>query len=141
MDYFPPVIHPNNLLTEPHLDDALTALDVCSSVGIDSFNVIFKDDAANKATYTKSFSLRDVVSNIKTYLERNHRTQESFILDMKSAGRRIIQVDEANAEVMKLLEDVSFMTVETSPNNGQVWLALLRWFNYSRHDALARISG
>ncbi len=25
---------------------------------------------------------------------------------------------------MKLLEDVSFMTVETSPNNGQVWLAL-----------------
>ncbi|MBD0369773.1 MAG: hypothetical protein ICV60_02890 [Pyrinomonadaceae bacterium] len=111
---------------ESPLDTAMLALDVVASIGASRFNVILINDAAKeKEVLTRTVAtLEQVKANFSAWLERSEREQKSLVVDMKPNGQRIIQVDEANAEVMKLLAPVSFMTVETSDGNGQVWLAL-----------------
>lgn len=110
---------------ERPLDSAMLALDVVSSIGASRFNMILVEDATKQCeVLAKEAELERVKAKFPAWLERSELEQKSLVVDMKPNGQRIIQVDEANAEVMKLLAPVSFMTVETSEGNGQVWLAL-----------------
>jgi hypothetical protein len=109
------------------LDSAMLSLDIVSSIGASRFNVILIKDATKSAEVLNKkevATLEQVKADFHAWLERSNREQKSLVVDMKPNGQRIIQVDEANAEVMKLLAPVSFMTVQTSDDNGQVWLAL-----------------
>ncbi len=130
----PPVIL-NSLGSEPiesdsggdgaALTDALKALDLVRSVGAWRSNVILIEDATKRTkVLANEVTLDEVKEKLPTWLDRSEREKKSLVVDVKPDGRHIIQVDEANAEVMRMLAPVSFMTVETSNGNGQVWLAL-----------------
>jgi len=107
------------------LTDALKALDLVRSVGAWQSNVILIEDATkHKEVLAQEVTLDEVKEKFPMWLDRSEREQKSLVVDVKPDGRHIIQVDEASAEVMQMLAPVSFMTVETSTNNGQVWLAL-----------------
>jgi hypothetical protein len=104
---------------------AMEGLDVASSVGVERFMVLLKDDRTNHVeVLAKAAPLRNVVEQYPAWFARSEAEQKSLILDMKSAGRRLIQVDEANAEVCRMLAPVAFKIVETSPENGQAFLML-----------------
>lgn len=110
---------------ENPLADALKALDLVRSIGAWRSNVILVDDATKHSeVLAKDATLEEVKKRFPAWLESSEREQKSLVVDLKPNGRRIIQVDEASAEVMQMLTPVSFMTVETSDGNGQVWLAL-----------------
>lgn len=107
------------------LADALKALDLVRSVGAWRSNVILiKDATKHKEVLAQEVTLDEVKEKFPMWLDRSEREQKSLVVDVKPDGHHIIQVDEASAEVMQILAPVSFMTVETSKGNGQVWLAL-----------------
>jgi hypothetical protein len=100
------------------------ALDVFASVGAESFKVLFKDDAAKSVDVVDAHAtLASLARSMPDYLARADGRSESLILDVKEGGGHLIQVDEANGQVQKMLADVSFATIETSDGNGQSWLA------------------
>ncbi len=104
---------------------AMEGLDVVSSVGVERFTVLLKDDQANHVeVLAEAAPLKDVVKKYPAWFAKSEANQKSLILDMKAAGRRIIQVDEANAEVRRMLAPVAFLIVETSQGNGQAFLML-----------------
>jgi hypothetical protein len=107
------------------LDSAMRALDIVSSIGAARFNVILVEDVTKQSeVLAKEAALETVKERFPAWLERSEREHRSLVVDMKPNGQHIIQVDEASAEVIKLLAPVSFMSVETSDTNAQVWLAL-----------------
>jgi hypothetical protein len=126
-------IAPPEIPEESSIDDALVALDVFASVGVTDFKVLFKDDVAKSVDVVDAHAtLASVVRSMPDYLARSDARGESFILDMKANGRWLIQVDEANGEVQRLLADVAFATLQTSDGNGQSFLAFR-----SEREALA----
>lgn len=62
--------------------------------------------------------------HLDEYLARSIRERRSLIFDLKANGRHIVQIDEANTEVLRMLAPVSFMQVRTSDEGAQSWLAL-----------------
>lgn len=120
------------------LADALKALDLVRSVGAWRSNVILIEDATKrKELLTKEpATLDEVKEKFPAWLDRSEREQKSLVVDLKPDGRHIIQVDEASPKVMQMLASVSFMTVETSTGNGQVWLALPQGLDASEIKAV-----
>jgi hypothetical protein len=110
---------------ESPLTDALRTLDLVRSIGAWRSNVILIEDTSkHKEVLATEATLDEVKEKFPVWLDRSERERKSLVVDLKPNGRHIIQVDEANAEVMQMLSPVSFMTIETSHDNGQVWLAL-----------------
>jgi hypothetical protein len=104
--------------------DSVEAVRACASVGVSVFKVLLKDDVARVAREEGDFDDFSLERHLPALIARGEAERRSVIVDMKANGRRIIQVDEAGPEVLKLLEPVSFMQVETSAGNGQAWIAL-----------------
>lgn len=133
-NFAPPVIL-NGSVSEPMMNDtavdenpltdAIRTLDIVKSIGAWRSTVILIDDSSKDSkVLAKEATLDAVKVDFPKWLEQSEREQKSLVVDLKPNGRRIIQVDEANSEVMQMLAPVSFMTVETSKGNGQVWVAL-----------------
>jgi hypothetical protein len=55
-------------------------------------------------------------------LKRNEKTAESLII--RPRGASVIQIDDCSPDVLEQLEPFSFLTVETSSDNYQAWIAL-----------------
>ncbi len=100
------------------------AVKAFASVGVSVFKVLFKDDRAKRVREEGDFDSHGLVRHLPEFVARAEREQRSLIVDVKANGKRIIQVDEASAEVLELLKPVSFAQIITSEGNGQAWLAL-----------------
>lgn len=104
------------------------ALDYLISVGVNEFAVLFLDDTAPKEEAVKdripdlnAGTLKEMLPEL---MERASRTNLSFVVDMRSVGARLVQVDECTEDVLRLLAPVSVFQLLTSDGNGQSILAL-----------------
>jgi hypothetical protein len=102
--------------------DSLAAVEAFESVGVTSFDVTLKDEVTAASDFDKGVNSDDLRKSLPGYLERNRSTPESFII--RPRGGSLIQVDDLDAKKLSLIESFSFLTIETSPNNFQAWLAL-----------------
>ncbi len=112
-----------DLLTEAQqaASDTCTALDLLSSVGASEFLVTMKDEETGKAT-ADNVSLRELVTKLPEYVERNADGIESFIVRPKDAA--LIQLDDCTPAERDHVAPMAFMAIETSEANYQTWLAL-----------------
>jgi hypothetical protein len=105
-------------------DEAADAIKAFESVGATSFDVTMRNEATDeKEIYEQSVTgdrLR--AGKLLEYLARNEAAPESFI--MRPRGARLIQIDDADARTLERLKPFAFLTVETSHENFQAWLAL-----------------
>lgn len=113
-------------------EDARDAWAALRSVGVERADITFLDDLAE----SKQGRVRNFYGNIDPTerwertdgdalmngLLRNGKVKESFIIRPRSEF--LIQVDDCDLERVRLLRDYSFLVIETSRGNYQVWLAL-----------------
>jgi hypothetical protein len=106
---------------------ASVSLDYLLSVSVSDFAVLFLDDLAPKENALRDRIMLDgntLKRSFPALLKEASRARESFVIDMRAGGRRIIQVDECNESTLKLLAPFSVLQILTSEGNGQAILAL-----------------
>jgi hypothetical protein len=102
-----------------HHSDALCAF---LSVGAHPVKAMFKDDAANQAVWTRDYAEWEAFSDeVSDLLKRAEEQGLSFIVRL---GGPVIQIDDCDVRTVRALSSLSFLVVETSPQNYQCWLAL-----------------
>ena len=106
--------------------DALAALGAFASVGVTDFKIVMVDETkprGENCALTEDASAEAFAENMARYLERNLSKPESLAV-RPTHTRRLIQIDDCNAEVLERLAPFCFLQELTSPANGQAWLCL-----------------
>jgi hypothetical protein len=108
---------------------AEAAVTACTSVGMKHALVVFVDDAKpfkESATFTDRVTLAQLQERLPSYLERNCLSNvESMTVRIRFRNDfRYLQIDDCTPEIMRTLAPFGFLQIETSPGNGQAWLAL-----------------
>jgi hypothetical protein len=101
--------------------DVCAAVDLLSSVGASEFLATMKDETTEKVT-SDNVTLRELVTKLPEYVERNADGIESFIVRPKDAA--LIQLDDCTSAERDHVAPAAFMVIETSEANYQTWLAL-----------------
>jgi hypothetical protein len=125
------------------LAEAETAADAFASVSIRRAKVVFVDDtkprqSTNSCMFSEGVSLEDFRRRLPGYIERNSRSPiESMTVRLHFKGEtRLLQVDDCDAEILRLLAPLSFLQFATSPGNAQAWIALAGNFTTEEYNRL-----
>lgn len=102
--------------------DALRSIEAFESVGADTFGVTLRDEVRKAGTEYKHDSGSDLTAQLNNYFQRNADTMTSIIV--RPRGAVLIQLDDLLASQVERLRQFSFLIVETSAENYQVWIAL-----------------
>jgi hypothetical protein len=103
-------------------EESLTALLAFETVGASSFDVTLKNEESGKSDFLSNLDGAGLRSWMPGLLKRNREGAESLII--RPRGASTIQIDDCSPAVVEQLQPFSFLTVETSSDNFQVWLAL-----------------
>jgi hypothetical protein len=108
--------------TQAGRGEALAALQAFENVGASYFEVTLKDENSGEAADFDTYKSAKLRSWMPDLLKRNEQAAESLII--RPRGASVIQIDDCSAAVVEQLQPYSFLTVETSSDNYQAWLAL-----------------
>jgi RepB DNA-primase from phage plasmid len=103
---------------------ALAMLEAFASVGAAAFDVTLLDIEGREQGFQRNRSLDELRHSIGRRLEAATGQQHSIVIRPRSTAALLIQLDDFTAEKAVPLAPHTFMTVCTSPNNFQVWLAV-----------------
>jgi hypothetical protein len=99
-------------------------LEAFGSVGAATFDVTLLDIEGREQGFQRKRSLGELRRSIGRRLEAATERQQSLVIRPRSTTTLLIQLDDFTAEKAAQLAPQAFMTVCTSPNNFQVWLAV-----------------
>jgi hypothetical protein len=105
---------------------ALAMLAALASVGAQAFDLSLTDlnGAPVKGRQRPNKSLEEIRRSIGRVLREAERNQHNVIIRPRSATTLLIQLDDFTAEKAVQVQSCAFMTVCTSPDNYQLWLAV-----------------
>jgi hypothetical protein len=109
--------------TADPLDAALQCLAVLETAGVETSQVLVTkdyDDQASEMLDNSRLPLKEIRERLPQLLEKTRTANHSLILRPKTDS--LLQIDDVTAEVLPRLEGYGIFTIETSPNNFQVWL-------------------
>jgi hypothetical protein len=104
------------------LREAVMGLWAFQSVGVESFRSVLKCEQTMGALFDATDDCVSFEQNISSYLRRSEDAHAS--LCVRPHGNHLIQIDDCDRAVLDRLTPFSFLTVETSPESYQCWLAL-----------------
>lgn len=110
----------------PPIDQANQTVAAFESVGVTEFKTVFLScvpiggDA--RCVGSEEVKASDISARLSGYIRRSERQEQSICLRPRDG--RLIQVDDCSSEIVERLAPYSFLTVETSTGNYQVWIAL-----------------
>jgi hypothetical protein len=142
----------------------LAAVDIFESVsGFDFGASLLHDpspDGEKMRNEYEEVCAKDFRANLPRYLEMNSVEQfyqgtleRAYSLAVRPSGERHFwQIDDADEKTARLLKDVAFLIIETSPGNFQIWLALSdevdlsdreekEWWKEQRNRLIRRVGG
>jgi hypothetical protein len=105
---------------------ALAMLDAFASVGATVFDLSVTDlngDPVEGSQRTGE-SLAQLRRRIERDLQAAERNRHNVIIRPRSTTALLVQLDDFSPEKAAKVEPYAFMTICTSPGNGQVWLAV-----------------
>jgi hypothetical protein len=110
----------------------IVALEVFESVSASDFEVTHLHDPSPAKDKKREYEPVDGAAfreNLETYLEMNRKEQaggEYWSMAVRPRSERVVfwQVDEATPATCGRYRAVSFLQIETSPNNYQCWIAV-----------------
>ena len=105
---------------------ALDMLTVFASVGARMFDLSITDLAGKpvKGLQRPDRSLEDMRRTIGRVLQDAEHNRHNVIIRPRSKTALLIQLDDFSDEKAAQMDRYAFMTIRTSPGNGQVWLAV-----------------
>jgi RepB DNA-primase from phage plasmid len=103
---------------------ALAMLEAFASVGAANFDVTLLDIEGREQGFQRNRSLDELRHSIGRRLEAATDRQHSIVIRPRSMAALLIQLDDFTADKAAQLVPQAFMTVCTSPNNFQVWVAV-----------------
>ena len=105
---------------------ALAMLTAFASVGAKVFDLSFTDLTGKpvKGMQRPGRSLEEMRRRIGRDLQDAERDRRNVIIRPRSTTALIIQLDDCDDQKADRIHPYSFMTLRTSPGNGQVWLAV-----------------
>jgi len=115
------------------LAEAEAALDACVSVGVLECTAVVVDDAlppGQNEVFSEHVAVAEFRRHLARYMKHNEKNSTHSLcgrvsgIKHKYSTRRLIQVDDCNWEVVRLLMPFAFLVTMTSPGNYQAWLAL-----------------
>ena len=103
---------------------ALAMLNAFSSVGANAFDLTMLDLEGREQGFQRNRSLVELRRFIRHRLEAAAELRYSLVIRPRSTTALLVQLDDFTADKAAQLAPHAFMTVCTSPNNFQVWLAV-----------------
>jgi hypothetical protein len=103
---------------------ALAMLEAFASVGTTAFDVTLLNIEGREQGFQRNRSLDELRRSIRHRLEAATGQQHSIVIRPRSQTALLIQLDDFTANKAAQLAPHAFMTICTSPNNFQVWLAV-----------------
>lgn len=105
---------------------ALRMIDAFASVGAKVFDVTITDDKGDpvEGLQRRHESLYELRRRIARDLQDGERNRHNVIIRPRSTTALLVQLDDFTPEKAAQIEPYAFMTICTSPGNGQVWLAV-----------------
>jgi RepB DNA-primase from phage plasmid len=108
----------------PDTTQALAMIDAFQSVGATAFEISMIDIDENPKAELETRSPEELRRGLSARLEAASRAQLNLIVRPRSKGALFVQLDDLSADRVRAIAPLSFMTVRTSPNGNQVWLAV-----------------
>ena len=107
--------------------DARAVLTACQSVRkpASRYGVVFTRPDETKESNEEGLTFAEIVDRVPELLARREQKGLNLITRVRYADEfNLIQLDEVNALTLEKLANVTFATFQTSPHNGQAWIAL-----------------
>lgn len=102
---------------------AIVMIDGFASVGVSAFDVTLLDIDEEKKDF-QICPVAELKRNLSERLDKATCAQLNVIIRPRSADALLVQLDDLDAEKAGKLAPHAFLTVQTSPNNYQVWVAV-----------------
>jgi RepB DNA-primase from phage plasmid len=105
--------------------EALAMVEAFESVGVTLFGVTLTDRDQEPVKYKadrSSVRLREALA--AGYLFVCEARQQNLIVRPKPNGARLVQLDDVSRERAEALASLALFTLETSPGNFQLWMAV-----------------
>jgi hypothetical protein len=102
---------------------ARAMLDAFGSVGAKTFDLTITSRKGEKVRFRRGVSPENLRSVMPAELGEAAALEHNVIVRPHGPGAVFIQLDDLSAEVMRQVQAVSFMGLETSPGNYQAWIA------------------
>ncbi len=99
-------------------------LNAFASVGATAFDVTLLDIEGREQGFQKNRGLQELLRSMGQRLEAAERSHHSIVIRPRSTTATLIQLDDFDEAKAERLVPHSFMTLQTSPGNYQVWLAV-----------------
>jgi hypothetical protein len=103
---------------------ALAMLTAFASVGARAFDVTLLDIEGREQGFQSNRSLEELRRSMAKRLEAATRSQHSVVIRPRSTTALLIQLDDFDEAKAERIQPYSFLTLQTSPGNFQVWLAV-----------------
>lgn len=107
-----------------NLDEANRMLDAFASVGATHFDVTFLDIDGGKRGFRKAQSVLQLYNSLPKLFPGLTERQNSLIVRPVSGSVALVQLDDLDTEAQERLQAVAFLTLSTSPDNHQAWVAV-----------------
>jgi hypothetical protein len=116
---------------------ALAMLDAFASVGARVFELSITDINGDpvEGLQRTGESLEGLRRRIGRDLQTGERNRHNVIIRPRSTTALLVQLDDFSPEKAAKIEPYAFLTIRTSPGNGQVWLAVSDGPKESEKDA------
>lgn len=106
--------------------DAISFVEAFESVGVTAFDVTLTDQHRAKQAFKASRPIEGLRNAIASgFIQDCERRQRNIILRPTGNGPRLVQLDDLPKERTDLLSSFSFLSLETSPGNYQLWIAAI----------------
>jgi hypothetical protein len=103
---------------------ARAMLDTFASVGAEAFDVTTTTRQGAKVWFRGNVPLQELRRIMPAELAAAARLERNVIVRPRCPSRVFIQLDDLTADAMQRVQSVSFLGLETSPQNYQAWIAM-----------------
>lgn len=113
-------------LNNPNQQAALQMVDIFTQSGADRFDVTLTNANGDKIRYRPNLTTAEVRHKIPQSLALSSQEKHNIIIRPRDSRENVffVQLDDLKQENLEKVEAIAFMTIETSPNNYQAWVAV-----------------
>jgi hypothetical protein len=114
--------------TEKHgrgVEQAGEALELFASVGAHCFDLTQTDLDGHKRSFRPSQKLEVLRRCLPELIESAIQRQHNLIVRPRGATAELVQLDDLSGAVLERFNSCAFLTLTTSPENHQAWIAVL----------------
>jgi len=131
---------------EANEQSALEMIDLFVASGADRFDVTLTNANGDLIRYRPNLTTEDVKHKIPYSINQAIENHHNIIIRPRNHAKTIffVQLDDLKPDKLKQVEKARFLTIETSPNNFQSWIAISKAERIDEKEiarALRRISG